>query len=92
MLEFAAGLAVGAATMLLVAVALGARWRRKRRRVDELHEAMLTATWAVQDTAVLIVMDPPTTDHGRLADADRWQRLREARNTAARRYFAAVGE
>jgi hypothetical protein len=85
MLEFAAGLAVGTATMLAIAVTLGARWRRKRRRVDALHEEMLTATWAVQDAATILV-------DGTRNDASDWQAKRQARNTAARRYFAAVGE
>lgn len=88
MLEFIAGLAVGAATMLT----LGARWRRKRRRVDEAHAAMLQAVWDVQDAAVLLVMDPPTSPITRREAAADWQANRKHRTVAAARYFAAVGE
>ena len=92
MLEFIAGLAVGAATILLIAVALGARWRRKRRRVDALHEAMLTATWAVQDHATFCLLCRPGSERVANDRTDLWRMKIEARNTAARRYFAAVGE
>ena len=88
MLEFIAGLAVGAATMLT----LGARWRRKRRRVDELHAEMLAATWAVQDQATFCQSHPTTNVESICGRDDEMLNLQEARNTAARRYVAAVGE
>ena len=87
MLTHIAAYLAGAATMLLVAVTLGARWRRKRRRVDDAHAAMLLAVWDVQDAAVWVAVEP--SDDARFAD---WQANRKHRNTAARRYFAAVGE
>ena len=92
MLEFAAGLAVGAATMFAIAVTLGARWRRKRRKADEAHAAMLLAVWDVQDAATLNWYFPtndPTVLENRLKEM---RALKLERNTAARRYFAAVGE
>ena len=87
MLTHALAYLAGAGTLTLIAVTLGARWRQKRRRVDELHAAMLLAVWDVQDAAAWLAVEP--SDDARFAD---WQANRKHRNTAARRYFAAVGE
>ena len=95
MLDLALAYLAGAATTLLIAVTLGFRWRRKRRRVDEAHAAMLLAVWDAQDTAnnALVGLTYPGETRG--TDDERleaWQMAKHARNTAARRYFAAVGE
>ena len=92
MLEFAAGLAVGAATMLAIAVTLGARWRQRRRRVDVAHAEMLLLAWQVQDE-VARNWYHRTEDLGVIAHryGDMSERIR-MRDAAAARYFAAVGE
>jgi hypothetical protein len=46
----------------------------------------------VQDAAVLLVMDPPTSPITRREAAADWQANRKHRTVAAARYFAAVGE
>lgn len=92
MLTHALAYLAGAATALAIAVTLGARWRRKRRRVDELHAAMLLAVWDVQDHATFCLLCRPGSERVANDRTDLWRMKIEARNTAARRYFAAVGE
>ena len=92
MVEYLAGIATGIALTLAVGAWIGLRVSKRRRRVDEAHAAMLQAVWDVQDAAVLLVMDPPTSPITRREAAADWQANRKHRNAAAARYFAAVGE
>ena len=92
MVAYVVAYLAGAVTMLTIAVTIGARWRRKRRKADEAHAAMLLAVWDVQDAVADAEMDPPINAVHRQAAISDLEELRQARNTAARRYFAAVGE
>ena len=92
MLTYLFGLATGIALTLAVGAWTGLRVSRKRRRVDEAHEAMLAATWDVQDHATFCLLCRPGSERVANDRTDLWRMKIEARNTAARRYFAAVGE
>jgi hypothetical protein len=65
---------------------------RMRWRADELHAAMLLAVWDVQDHVGLCLMHPVTSLDLIIRRDQHLAQLQDARNTAARRYFAAVGE
>jgi hypothetical protein len=53
---------------------------------------MLLAVWDVQDHAAFCLLCRPGSERVANDRMGLWRMKIEARNTAARRYFAAVGE